>query len=63
MRSDTEPRAAELEAAGTSNRFVSVDGVRIHYLDAPGGSPPIVMLHGLSANAYCSSGLISVSVL
>jgi len=58
MRSDTEPRAAELEAAGTSNRFVSVDGVRIHYLDAPGGSPPIVMLHGLSANAYCFSGLV-----
>jgi pimeloyl-ACP methyl ester carboxylesterase len=36
--------------------------VRVHYLDAPGGAPPIVMLHGLSANANCFAGLIGAGL-
>lgn len=39
-----------------------MNGVRIHYIDAAGGSPPIVMLHGLSANAHCFSGLIAAGL-
>jgi pimeloyl-ACP methyl ester carboxylesterase len=44
------------------DRFVSLRGVNIHYVDTPGGSPPIVMLHGLSANAQCFAGLISAGL-
>jgi pimeloyl-ACP methyl ester carboxylesterase len=32
-------------------RFVSANGLRMRYLEWTGGSPPIVLLHGLSANA------------
>ena len=49
-------------AAAPAANFLSVHGVHIHYLDAPGGSPPIVMLHGLSANAHCFSGLIAAGL-
>jgi pimeloyl-ACP methyl ester carboxylesterase len=59
MRTDTEPRVA---AVGSSDRFLSVNGVRIHYVDTPGGSPAIVMLHGLSANARCFAGLIAAGL-
>lgn len=43
-------------------RGVELGGVHIHYLDAPGADPPIVMLHGLSANANCFSGLIAAGL-
>ena len=32
-------------------RFVTARGLRMRYLEWPGGDPPIVLLHGLSANA------------
>ena len=44
------------------DRFVSLRGVNIHYVDTPGGAPPIVMLHGLSANAQCFAGLIAAGL-
>ena len=62
MRSDTEPLVAAVGDVTPAAKFLSVHGVRIHYLDAPGGSPPIVMLHGLSANAHCFSGLIGAGL-
>lgn len=49
-------------SAELADRFLSVHGVNIHYLDTPGGSPPIVMLHGLSANAHCFAGLIAAGL-
>jgi pimeloyl-ACP methyl ester carboxylesterase len=49
-------------SAESADRFLSTPGVNIHYLDAPGGSPPIVMLHGLSANAHCFAGLIAAGL-
>ena len=49
-------------SAELADRFLSVHGVNIHYLDAPGGSPPIVTLHGLSANAHCFAGLIAAGL-
>ena len=38
--------------------------VKIHYIDAPGaaGQPALVMLHGLSANANCFSGLMAAGL-
>ncbi len=44
------------------DKYASVGGVNVHYLDAPGGSPPIVMLHGLSANAHCFAGVIAAGL-
>ena len=38
------------------------DALNIHYIDAAGGDPPIVALHGLSANAYCFGGLIAAGL-
>ena len=49
-------------SAELADRFLSVHGVNIHYLDTPGGSPAIVMLHGLSANAHCFAGLIAAGL-
>jgi pimeloyl-ACP methyl ester carboxylesterase len=52
-------RDAEAESV---DRFVSLRGLNIHYVDTPGGQPPIVMLHGLSANAQCFAGLIAAGL-
>lgn len=38
------------------------DALNIHYVDAPGGDPTIVALHGLSANAHCFGGLIAAGL-
>ncbi|HTJ24108.1 MAG TPA: alpha/beta hydrolase [Gemmatimonadaceae bacterium] len=38
------------------------DALNIHYIDAAGGDPAIVALHGLSANAYCFGGLIAAGL-
>jgi pimeloyl-ACP methyl ester carboxylesterase len=43
-------------------RTVSAGGLNIHYIDAAGGAPPLVLLHGLSANAHCFSGLIAAGL-
>ena len=40
------------------SRFTDANGIRLHYLDLPGGDPPVVLLHGLSANAHEFGGLI-----
>ena len=41
------------------DRFVQTGAIRTHYLDWPGGAPPLVLLHGLSANAHEFGGLIA----
>lgn len=43
-------------------RFNVAGGLRTHYLDHPGGDPPIVLLHGLSANAHEFGGLIAAGL-
>jgi pimeloyl-ACP methyl ester carboxylesterase len=43
-------------------RFIDANGLHTHYLDLPGGDPPIVLLHGLSANAYSFGGLIAAGL-
>lgn len=37
----------------------SVAGIDLHWLEHPGGDPPIVLLHGLTANARIFDGLIA----
>lgn len=46
----------------TGGRFVVVNGVRLHVLDLPGGEPPLVLLHGLSANAHEFGGLVQAGL-
>lgn len=45
-----------------SSRFVELGSIRIHYLDFPGGDPPVVLLHGLSANASEFRGLVDAGL-
>lgn len=33
--------------------FVQANGIQLHYADTPGGSPPLVLVHGLTANCRC----------
>src|SRR5512133_209779 len=44
------------------DRFVDAGGLKIHYLDVAGGDPPLVLLHGLSANAHSFGGLIAAGL-
>lgn len=44
------------------SRFIDVGEVRLHLLDLPGGEPPLVLLHGLSANAHEFGGLIAAGL-
>ena len=48
--------------ATSTDRFLAANGVNIHYIDVSGGSPPIVLLHGLSANAHSFGGLIGAGL-
>jgi pimeloyl-ACP methyl ester carboxylesterase len=41
-----------------SSKFADLGSIRIHYLDFEGSNPPIVLLHGLSANANEFGGLV-----
>lgn len=45
-----------------AGRFVAAGGLRTHFLDAEGGEPTIVLLHGLSANAHEFGGLIAAGL-
>ena len=47
---------------GAHGRFLELRGLRTHYLDVPGGDPPLVLLHGLSANAYEFDGLLAAGL-
>ena len=44
------------------DRYLSANGIRLRYLDWPGGAPPIVPLHGLSANATSFVGLAAAGL-
>jgi pimeloyl-ACP methyl ester carboxylesterase len=41
-----------------TDRFIHASGLRLHVIDHAGGSPPLVLLHGLTANARSFEGLI-----
>ena len=48
---DAPSAARSTGQTAIATRFVSANGLRMRYLEWPGGDPPIVLLHGLSANA------------
>ncbi|MGQ0648632.1 MAG: alpha/beta fold hydrolase [Gemmatimonadaceae bacterium] len=48
--------------AGQTSHRVRVGDVELFYLDASGGSPPLVLLHGLSSNANAFGGLLSAGL-
>src|SRR5690242_12457235 len=44
--------------AMASSQFVTVNGLKLHYLDfGSSGQPPLVCIHGLSGNAHAFDGL------
>ncbi len=43
-------------------RFVYVNNIQLHYLDHPGGVPPLVLMPGLTANACSFDGLIKAGL-
>jgi pimeloyl-ACP methyl ester carboxylesterase len=49
--------------AGVSmSHFIERDGVRIHYLRHDGPAPPMVLLHGLTANAHYFDSLVQAGL-
>jgi pimeloyl-ACP methyl ester carboxylesterase len=44
-----------------AGRYVATGGLNVYYLDVAGRAP-LVLLHGLSANAHCFSGLIAAGL-
>ncbi|HEX6090633.1 MAG TPA: alpha/beta hydrolase [Gemmatimonadales bacterium] len=51
-----------MSGARNGARFVQAGSVRLHLIDLPGGDPPLVLLHGLSANAHEFGGLIAAGL-
>lgn len=47
---------------GVSDHFADVNDVRLHYLDVGHGDPPLLLLHGLSANAQSFGGLVAAGL-
>jgi pimeloyl-ACP methyl ester carboxylesterase len=47
---------------GRHGRYVAAGAVRTYYLDAAGGEPPLVLLHGLSSNADVFGGLLAAGL-
>jgi pimeloyl-ACP methyl ester carboxylesterase len=56
----TSPR--QNRRAGATEHRVHVGEIELFYLDVPGGSPPLLLLHGLSSNAHAFSGLLSAGL-
>lgn len=48
--------------AVANDQFADVNDVRLHYLDVGHGEPPLLLLHGLSANAQSFAGLIAAGL-
>lgn len=40
------------------DQFARVNNIKLHYLDHPGGEPPLVLMPGLTANAHAFDGLV-----
>ena len=40
------------------DQFAHVNGIDLHYLTRDGGDPPLILLHGLTANAHAFDGLV-----
>lgn len=63
MTGSTAGQAAHpTDGLGVHSRFLTAGGIRTHYLDVAGGDPPLVLLHGLSANAHEFGGLVAAGL-
>ncbi len=51
-----------IAASVPEDRYARVNGIRLRYLDWPGGAPTIVLLHGLSANANSFAGVAAAGL-
>jgi pimeloyl-ACP methyl ester carboxylesterase len=40
------------------DQFARVNNIKLHYLDHPGGEPPLVFMPGLTANAHAFDGVV-----
>ena len=60
MREPAAGTAAGIDAGG--GRYAEVRGLRTFYIDLPGGDVPLVLLHGLSANATEFAGLLEAGI-
>lgn len=47
----TVPTAAA-QATTPADRFITVNGLRLHYLDWGGAGPPLILVHGLDRHAH-----------
>jgi pimeloyl-ACP methyl ester carboxylesterase len=57
------PTAGGLFApAGVAQHRIDAGGLDMFYLDAPGGAPALLCLHGLSANAHSFGGVIAAGL-
>lgn len=45
-----------------TSHYLLTNGLRLHYLDHAGPEPPLVLLHGLTANAHAFDGLIQAGL-
>jgi pimeloyl-ACP methyl ester carboxylesterase len=45
-----------------TDRFAQVNGINLHYIDYPGGDPPLMLLPGLTANAHSFDGLVQAGL-
>lgn len=44
------------------NTFVQANNIRLHYLDHGGTGPALILMPGLTANAYCFDGLVKAGL-
>lgn len=51
------PTGGWLRELGLESRFVSVSGMRVHYV-RKGEGPPLVLVHGLASSSYSWSGVL-----
>jgi pimeloyl-ACP methyl ester carboxylesterase len=52
------PAPAWADRSSHASHFVTVNGVRLHYLDWGGGGEPLVLLHGLGDSPHCFDDLV-----
>src|SRR5204862_5907972 len=41
-----------LVGAATADRFVTVEGIRLHIIDSGGDKPALILLHGIARHAH-----------
>lgn len=44
------------------DRTAAVNGINLHYRDHAGGEPPLLVIHGLTANGRCFDGLLDAGL-